>query len=1299
MAEKKIGAKIVIDGESEFRANLNSAKTALNNFDSELKLVTASFKNNANSLEALRAKQQVYIKLQEEQRNKVSLLAEMQEKAIRKLEDEQSTLTSLGQKREQLNQALEEAKNTYGENSEEVQNLTKELDEVNKQYAAQERVVQKTGDKVNNYQTQLNNAETELTNLNDEISQNERYMREAENSADGCATSIDEYGNEVSDATDKTSVFGDVLKAELLSSAIKEGIKALAEGIKKIATAAVETGSTFEASMSQVAATMGITTDEIANGSAAYETLNKAAQDCGKSTMFSASQSAEALNYLALAGYDAEKAAATLPKVLNLAAAGGLDLAYASDLVTDSMAALGLETSELDNYIDEMAKTSQKSNTSVAQLGEATLVCAGTVSLTGQSLETMNTALGVLANNGIKGAEGGTHLRNMLLSLSAPIDDANVAIKELGLQVYDSSGNMRDLNDIMMDLDRLMSGMTSDQRTKMISRIFNKTDIASVNALLKSMNGEYKNLNGQIKDCSGAAQAMADTLNDNLKGKVTILKSALEGLGITAYNLFDDEMKGAVDSATDAVGRLQDSIDNGDLGVSLRNMSEALGEFATNAIGAAEKALPALIDGLTWLLENGEIVAGLIGGVTSAKVAYTVATEAATVAQKLFNITANANPYIFLASAIAGVVGAITLYAKTADDATVELTESTKKLTDTSKKLNDETATASKKREEVRTGLDAEKIVCQNLVKELDDLQSKTSLTTEEQARQAAIVEELNNVMPDLNLYVDEQTGLTNMSTDAIMENIDAQLELMKVEAAREDLTEIAADQYEVEKKKTELLLEQEDAVKRLAEAEAELAEEQQKMSEGWGAREDLEAAQEKFAQATADCEALKQEISNTSETLDNLGREWDTTTAYIAENEALATAKAQMGELGSAADGAGEEIVAMSQDAIDAFNKMQEDLAKTIDSQMDLFTEFSAKCDLSTDQILANMESQVTGIQQWSSNIQELADKGINQGLLQYLADMGPQGAGYVQAFVDMTDEELKKANDLFAESMNLPKTTANQIMNSYEKAGEDAGEGYYLGMQSKEKEILDFSEGLPKDSVELMRKVLRSHSPSEETRDIGKDFGEGLRLGISDNKEKILNLIKTITSEMLTRTKEGIPENYRNIGIQITEGLRSGIEAGRSAVIEAMRALCMETIQTAKSTLDINSPSKKFDYLGEMSGQGYITGWERSMQNIDSIIMDTMPDLPSGAANNIAGAQAVTNMQFPDALMSKMEQQNENILGICEKMHSMMTQYMPQMANMQIVTDTGTLIGELMPGIDSEFGNMESDKERGVY
>jgi len=789
MAERKIGGKLVIDGEAEFRANLASAKTALSAVQSELKLVTAKFKNNADSLEALNARQQVYIKLQAEQKNKASLLAEMQEKVIKKLDAEKSTLADLVQKRERLSSELESAKAVYGENSEEAKKLADELDAVNEQYEMQERVVRKTGDRVNTYQRDINNVQIELEELNAEIAENERRLDDAGASAesitdavedyshavDECADTVDEttdavseFGDEIQNSADKTSVFGDVLKAELLSSAITEGIKKLAEGIYDIAKAATDTGMTFEASMSQVAATMGITTSEIATGSEAYETLNAAAQECGKSTMFSASQAAEALNYLVLAGYDAEKAAATLPQVLNLAAAGGLDLQYAADLVTDSMAAMGMETYQLNNYIDQMAKTSQKSNTSVAQLGEATLVCAGTVSLTGQSLKTMNTALGVMANNGIKSAEGGTHLRNILLSLSAPTDTASVAMQELGLRVSDSSGNMRDLNAILIDMNKQMSGMSTVQKTQMISKIFNKTDIAAVNSLLKSTNGEWDALYENISDCNGAAQDMADTLNDNLKGKLTILDSALEGLGISAYNLFDENMKSAVDAATNAVGELQDAVDNGELGVSLSRMSDALGEFAENAIGAAQNALPGLIDGFTWILENGDLLAGLIGGITTAKIAYTTATKTAEIAQKLFNITANANPYIMLATAIGGVIGAITLYSKTADNETLKLSRSTETLIDASKKLNDEIATAGRKRNENRESMDAEAQVCRELVSELEGLQKKTSLTAEEQARQTAIIEQLNQVMPELNLHIDDQTGKLNMTTEAL---------------------------------------------------------------------------------------------------------------------------------------------------------------------------------------------------------------------------------------------------------------------------------------------------------------------------------------------------------------------------------------------------------------------------------------------------------------------------------------------------------------------------------------------------
>lgn len=175
--------------------------------------------------------------------------------------------------------------------------------------------------------------------------------------------------------------------------------------IAGIGIASIKVGSEFESSMSQVASTMGITVDEINNGDESFQKLEKAALDMGKTTQFSASEASEALNYLALAGYDAEGAVEQLPGVLNLAAAGGLELGYASDLLTDSMSALGLESHEADGFIDQLAKTSQKSNTDVSQLGEAILTVGGTAkSLSGGTVE-LNTQLGILADNGIKGAK------------------------------------------------------------------------------------------------------------------------------------------------------------------------------------------------------------------------------------------------------------------------------------------------------------------------------------------------------------------------------------------------------------------------------------------------------------------------------------------------------------------------------------------------------------------------------------------------------------------------------------------------------------------------------------------------------------------------------------------------------------------------------------------------------------------------------------------------------------------------------------------------------------------------------
>ena len=244
--------------------------------------------------------------------------------------------------------------------------------------------------------------------------------------------------------------------------------------------------------------------------------------------------------------------------MLNLAAAGGLELAYASDLATDAMAALGIEASadNLTQFGDQMAMASSKANYSVAQLGEAILTVGGTAkNLAGGTVE-LNTALGVLANRGIKGAEGGTALRDMILSLSAPTDTAAATLKSLGVSAFDAEGNLRPLNETFKDLDAAMQNLTGEEKTNALNDIFNKVDLKSAEAMLAGCGEEFDNLAEAIANSDGAMQNMADVQMDNLKGQITLLQSAVEGLGVAFYENVNGKIKDAVSATAGYVSEL-----------------------------------------------------------------------------------------------------------------------------------------------------------------------------------------------------------------------------------------------------------------------------------------------------------------------------------------------------------------------------------------------------------------------------------------------------------------------------------------------------------------------------------------------------------------------------------------------------------------------------------------------------------------------------------------------------------------------------------------------------------------------
>lgn len=390
--------------------------------------------------------------------------------------------------------------------------------------------------------------------------------------------------------------------------AVSVGTAAIAIG--GIGAASINVGSQFEASMSQVAATMGMTADEANYGNEAYAKLANTAKQMGASTKFSASEAGVALNFLALAGYDADKACAALPTILNLAAAGGMDLAAASDMVTDSMSALGIAATEenLTKFGDQLAKTAQKSNTSVAQLGEAILTVGGTgKSLAGGTTE-LNALLGIIADNGVKGAEGGTKLRNIMLSLQAPTDVAAKRLKALGISVYDAQGKMRPMNDVLGDLNTSMANMTDAEKQDALSTIFNKADLKSVNALLDNCGDRFDELSGYIENSDGAMQNMADTMNNNLQGRITEFKSAMEGAGIAIYEaLGSSNLKDLVQEASGWVGELTKATEEGGIDGLVGAVGSVFAKVVTKIATMAPQIIKAGVG----------IVSSLISGIKS----------------------------------------------------------------------------------------------------------------------------------------------------------------------------------------------------------------------------------------------------------------------------------------------------------------------------------------------------------------------------------------------------------------------------------------------------------------------------------------------------------------------------------------------------------------------------------------------------------------------------------------------------------------------------------------------------------
>lgn len=346
------------------------------------------------------------------------------------------------------------------------------------------------------------------------------YVAKVEVNTDGLSSGLNQADGQVKSSLDKTFDFAKVKVAALKT--------ALVAGVGKLAKEIVNVGSTFESGMSEVAAISGATGDDL-------DALTAKAKEMGATTKFSASDSAEALKYMAMAGWDTSQMLDGLDGVMNLAAASGEDLGLVSDIVTDALSAFGMEAKQSSEFADLLASTASNSNTNVAMMGESFKYVAPIAGALGYSAEDTALALGLLANNGIKGSQAGTTLKNIMTGLSNPTKQSAVAMQNLGVEVANADGSMRPFKDVLGDLRSGFAELTPEQQASTAEAIAGKQGMAGLLAIMNSTDEEFEQLTDATRDYNGAAAEMAEIMEDNLQGDLTKIKSALEGIAIEIY--------------------------------------------------------------------------------------------------------------------------------------------------------------------------------------------------------------------------------------------------------------------------------------------------------------------------------------------------------------------------------------------------------------------------------------------------------------------------------------------------------------------------------------------------------------------------------------------------------------------------------------------------------------------------------------------------------------------------------------------------------------------------------------------
>lgn len=463
--------------------------------------------------------------------------------------------------------------------------------------------------------------------------------------------------------------------AKALGSLAKYAGGALTGAITALSGYSIKVGADFEAAMSKVQAISG------ASGTS-LDALTAKAKEMGATTQFSASEAAQAMQYMAMAGWKDTDMLNGIKGIMDLAAASGEDLASVSDIVTDALTAFGMSAQDSGRFADVLAAASSNANTNVGLMGYTFKYVAPLAGSLKYSVEDVALAIGLMANAGIKGEQAGTALRSTFTRLIKPPKEAADAMSKLGISVKNADGSVKPLNTTLADLRKAFSKLSDSEKAEYASMMAGQEAMSGFLALVNASDDDFNKLSKAIRESNGAAAGMAKTMNANLKGQIKQFQSVTESIGISIYDKFKKPLTKAFADVNGSLGDLNKSITNGELAGSFDRLGESVGVLVKALADGLIVALPVAIGLFTWLVDNGDTVIAMLGGIGAGFAAFkvaamlqavTTALEGVSVATAICNAVMAVNPLFWIAAAIAAVVAGLILLWQNWDKVTAVL--------------------------------------------------------------------------------------------------------------------------------------------------------------------------------------------------------------------------------------------------------------------------------------------------------------------------------------------------------------------------------------------------------------------------------------------------------------------------------------------------------------------------------------------------------------------------------------------------------------------------------------------------